>query len=194
MLAVLAVSDKRNIEPLAAGLVRLGWRVAATEGTYRLLRDAGHPVEGIADLAGVPTLLGGRVKTLTVSVMGGILARETESDLREMAEHGIPRIDLVCNNYYLLPEPGQEPAAFREKVDVGGPAMLRGAAKNFEHVIPLSDPDDYDEVLKLLEEGGGSPSAVPVECRLALAEKAFRISSAYDASVAELFGARGGRP
>ncbi|MFD5468090.1 hypothetical protein ACFWIQ_35565 [Kitasatospora sp. NPDC127059] len=195
MLAVLAVSDKRNIEPLAAGLLRLGWRVAATEGTYRLLRDAGHQVENIADLAGVPTLLGGRVKTLTVSVMGGILARETESDLREMAEYGIPRIDLVCNNYYLLPEPqpGLEPAGFREKVDVGGPAMLRGAAKNFEHVIPLSDPDDYDEVLKLLEQGGGSPSAVPVERRLALAGKAFRISSAYDASVAELFGASGGR-
>ncbi|MDH6111732.1 AICAR transformylase/IMP cyclohydrolase PurH [Kitasatospora sp. MAP12-15] len=193
MLAVLAVSDKRNIEPLAAGLLRLGWQVAATEGTHRLLRDAGHQVERIADLAGVPTLLGGRVKTLTVSVMGGILARETESDLREMAEYGIPRIDLVCCNYYLLPEPGPDPAQFRERVDVGGPAMLRGAAKNFEHVIPLSDPDDYDEVVGLLEQGGGLPSSVPTDRRLALAGKAFRISSAYDARVAELFGAQGAR-
>lgn len=189
MLAVLAVSDKRNIESLAAGLLRLGWRVAATDGTHRLLRDAGHDVEHITGIAGIPTLLGGRVKTLTVSVMGGILARETGSDLREMAEYGISRIDLVCNNYYLLPEPGPEldPARFRERVDVGGPAMLRGAAKNFEHVIPLSDPDDYEDVLKLLEQGSGAPSAVPTEHRLTLAEKAFRISSAYDAAVAELF-------
>lgn len=125
--------------------------------------------------------------------MGGILARETESDLREMAEYQIPRIDLVCCNYYLLPEPGVDPARFRERVDVGGPAMLRGAAKNFEHVIPLSDPEDYDDVVKLLEQGGGRPSSVPTSRRLALAEKAFRISSAYDACVAELFGARGQR-
>jgi phosphoribosylaminoimidazolecarboxamide formyltransferase/IMP cyclohydrolase len=189
MLAILAVSDKRNIGSLASGLLRLGWEVVATEGTRRFLREAGHEVGGVADLAGVPTLLGGRVKTLTVSVMGGILATETESDLREMAEYGIPRVDLVCCNYYLLPEPepGMEVTRFRERIDVGGPAMLRGAAKNFEQVVPLSDPDDYDDVLKALEQGGGAASAVSRSHRLALAEKAFRTSSAYDASVAALF-------
>lgn len=195
MLAILAVSDKRNVEPLAAGLLRLGWDVVATEGTHQLLEEAGHEVGRVADLAGVPTLLDGRVKTLTVSVMGGILARDTESDLREMAEYAIPRVDLVCCNYYELPEPepGMDPARFRERVDVGGPAMLRAAAKNFERVIPLSDPNDYEELLKLLEQGGGAASGVPLSHRLTLAEKAFRISSAYDASVATLFHNLGGR-
>jgi phosphoribosylaminoimidazolecarboxamide formyltransferase/IMP cyclohydrolase len=189
MLAILAVSDKRNIGSLASGLLRLGWEVVATEGTQRLLHEAGHEVGSVADLAGVPTLLGGRVKTLTVPVMGGILATETESDLREMAEYGIPRVDLVCCNYYLLPdpEPGMDVNRFRERVDIGGPAMLRGAAKNFARVIPLSDPDDYDDVLKSLEQGGGGVSAVPLSHRLALAEKAFRMSSEYDASVEALF-------
>lgn len=192
MLAILAVSDKRNIDALAEGLLRLGWDVVATEGTHRLLQEAGHEVGRVADLAGVPTLLGGRVKTLTVSVMGGILARDTESDLEEIAEYGIPRVDLVCCNYYLLPEleEGLDLAGFRERVDIGGPAMLRGAAKNCEHVIPLSDPDDYDDVLKLLEHGGGTASAVPMRHRLRLAEKAFRISAAYDESVSALFGSQ----
>uniref|UniRef100_A0AAU2JPI6 MGS-like domain-containing protein n=1 Tax=Streptomyces sp. NBC_00049 TaxID=2903617 RepID=A0AAU2JPI6_9ACTN len=191
MLAVLAVSEKRNIDTLAVGLLRLGWDVVATEGTQRLLAEAGHTVGAVADLAGAPTLLGGRVKTLTLSVMGGILARDTESDLAEIAEYGIPRIDLVCCNYYVLPEQeaGVDFAGFREKIDIGGPAMLRGAAKNSEHVIPLSDPDDYEGVLKLLEEGGGSPSAVSMSRRLELAEKAFGISAAYDESVRALFRA-----
>ncbi|MCS0639659.1 hypothetical protein NX801_29285 [Streptomyces sp. LP05-1] len=191
MLAVLAVSDKRNIGTLAAGLLRLGWDVVATEGTQRLLAGAGHSVGRVADLAGAPTLLGGRVKTLTLSVMGGILARDTPSDLAEIAAYDITRIDLVCCNYYLLPEaePDLDFAAFREKIDVGGPAMLRGAAKNCEHVVPLSDPDDYAEILELLERGGGAPAAVPPARRLALAEKAFAISAAYDESVRALFRA-----
>ncbi|WP_329315261.1 MULTISPECIES: hypothetical protein [unclassified Streptomyces] len=191
MLAVLAVSDKRNIDTLAVGLLRLGWDVVATEGTQKQLADAGHQVGRIADLAGAPTLLGGRVKTLTLSVMGGILARDTPADLAEIAAYDITRVDLVACNYYLLPEreQGIDFAAFREKIDVGGPAMLRGAAKNCEHVIPLGDPDDYDEVLALLDAGAGSPSAVPHSRRLALAEKAFRISAAYDDSVRALFQA-----
>ncbi|KOG37058.1 phosphoribosylaminoimidazolecarboxamide formyltransferase [Streptomyces resistomycificus] len=192
MLAILAVSDKRNIATLAGGLLRLGWDVVATEGTHRLLRNEGHDVGRVADLAGVPTLLGGRVKTLTLSVMGGILARDTETDLKEIAEYGIPRVDLVCCNYYILPElvDGMDLTAFRERVDIGGPAMLRGAAKNCEHVIPLSDPDDYEQVLGLLGQEGGAASAVPMSHRLRLAEKAFEISAAYDASVSALFGAQ----
>lgn len=192
MLAILAASDKRNIVTLAGGLLRLGWEVVATEGTHRLVRAEGHDIGRVSELAGVPTLLGGRVKTLTLSVMGGILARETEGDLKEIAEYGIPRVDLVCCNYYILPEPvdGMDLAAFRERVDIGGPAMLRGAAKNCEHVIPLSDPDDYGQVLDLLAEGGGKPSAVPLSHRLRLAGKAFEISAAYDASVSALFGAQ----
>ncbi|MHC3463300.1 hypothetical protein [Streptomyces flavovirens] len=189
MLAVLAVSDKRDIDTLAAGLLRLGWDVVATEGTQRVLAEAGQKVGHVADLAGAPALLGGRVKTLTLPVMGGILARETASDLAEMAAYDITRVDLVCCNYYVLPEAteGVGFAGFREKIDVGGPAMLRGAAKNCEHVIPLSDPDDYAPVLDLLDSGAGSPSAIPLTRRLALAEKAFEISAAYDEAVRALF-------
>jgi len=189
VLAVLAVSDKRNIDELAAGLLNLGWDVVATEGTRRLLSERGVRVGGVADLAGVPTLLGGRVKTLTVSIMGGILARDTESDLLEVKTHDITRVDLVCCNYYRLPEPdgGLPLERFRELIDVGGPAMLRGAAKNCAHVIPLSDPDDYAEVLRELTDGGGSPVSVGMARRVALARKAFEISARYDASVVDLF-------
>lgn len=188
MLAVLAVSDKRHIEVLATGLLKLGWTVAATQGTASVLSRRGVQVGGIAELAGVPTLLGGRLKTLTVPVMGGILARDTESDRREAAAYHIPRVDLVCCNFYQLPEPAGDLSfeEFRELIDVGGPAMLRGAAKNCEHVIPLSDPDDYAGVLDALAAGGGSPDSVSLAYRLTLARKAFQISTAYDAAVVNL--------
>jgi AICAR transformylase/IMP cyclohydrolase PurH len=190
MLAVLAVSDKRNIEQLAVGLLESGWDVAATEGTRGALADRGVEVGSVADLAGVPTLLGGRVKTLTVTVMGGILARDCESDILEMKTHDITRVDLVCCNYYRLPAStgGLPLEQFREKIDIGGPAMLRGAAKNCENVIPLTDPDDYPAVLHALRTGG-----VHLTYRMALARKAFEVSAAYDASVVELLaGAVGG--
>src|SRR4051812_19470133 len=103
MLAILAVSDKRDIEVLAGGLVRLGWQVVATDGTRDTLAAAGCRVGRVADIAGVPTILGGRVKTLTLPVMAGILARHTESDGRELADLGIEPVELVCCNYYRLP-------------------------------------------------------------------------------------------
>ncbi|WP_018790255.1 hypothetical protein [Salinispora arenicola] len=183
MLAVLAVSDKRNIEELATGLLGLGWDVVATEGTRRLLRDRGVTVGAVSDLAGVPTLLGGRVKTLTVSLMGGILARDEPADRAEVERHGLTRVHLVCCNYYRLPDPqpAQPFERFRELIDVGGPAMLRAAAKNCAHVVPLSDPDDYAGVLKALADGG-----VDRRQRLDLARKAFAVSAAYDTSVAAL--------
>jgi phosphoribosylaminoimidazolecarboxamide formyltransferase/IMP cyclohydrolase/phosphoribosylaminoimidazolecarboxamide formyltransferase len=184
MLAVLGVSDKRNIDVLAGGLLDLGWDVVATEGTHRLCSDAGLKVGRVADLAGVPTLLGGRVKTLTVSVMAGILARDTESDVEELSRYDITRVDLVACNYYRLPAGPVPFADFREKVDIGGPAMLRAAAKNCAHVIPLSDPDDYAGVLEQLAAG-----EVPMPTRLALAAKAFRISADYEEAVAALYAA-----
>ncbi|MEV6716634.1 hypothetical protein AB0M48_31885 [Lentzea sp. NPDC051208] len=182
MLAVLGVSDKRGIDVLARGLLDLGWDVVATEGTQRLCAEAGLPVRAVADLAGVPTLLGGRVKTLTVSVMAGILARDDESDLAELSRYDITRVDLVACNYYRLPTDPASFADFREKVDIGGPAMLRAAAKNCAHVVPLTDPDDYAGVLEQLAAG-----EVPVATRLALAAKAFRISAEYEQAVAELY-------
>lgn len=187
MLAVLGVSDKRDIGTLAGGLLALGWDVVATEGTRASVAAAGHRVGSVADLAGVPSLFGGRVKTLTVSVMAGILARDTDADLAEMREHGITRVDLVACNYYRLPEPGTALDGFRERVDIGGPAMLRAAAKNYANVIPLTDPDDYPAVLAALQAGGGDPAAVPMATRLALATKTFAVSRDYDAAVHALF-------
>src|SRR5882724_6220812 len=183
MLAVLGVSDKRNIEVLAAGLLSLGWQVVATEGTHRAIAEAGYQVGRVGDLAGVPTLLSGRVKTLTVSVMAGILARDTPSDVEELARYDITRVDLVACNYYRLPPAAGSLAYFREKVDIGGPAMLRGAAKNCAHVVPLSDPDDYQPVLDALAAGDGTAESVPLSFRVALAAKAFRRSAEYDESV-----------
>jgi AICAR transformylase/IMP cyclohydrolase PurH len=187
MLAVLGVSDKRNIDMLAAGLLGLGWDVVATEGTHQAITDAGLRIGRVADLAGVPTLLGGRVKTLTVSVMAGILARDTGPDIEELARYGITRVDLVACNYYRLPAETASLADFRERVDIGGPAMLRGAAKNCAHVVPLCDPDDYQDVLDALAKGDGTAGSVPMQLRLALAVKAFRISAEYDDAVRALF-------
>ncbi|OLR92235.1 phosphoribosylaminoimidazolecarboxamide formyltransferase [Actinokineospora bangkokensis] len=187
MLAVLGVSDKRSIEVLAGGLLDLGWDVVATEGTRRAIAEAGLSVGAVSDLAGVPTMLGGRVKTLTVSVMAGILARDAEPDLSELAEHGVERVHLVACNYYVLPAAASSMDQFREKIDVGGPAMLRAAGKNCAHVVPLCDPDDYAGVVAELAAAGGSPEGVSQERRFALAAKAFEVSAAYEASVAALF-------
>lgn len=195
MLAILGVSDKRRISVLGSGLLALGWSVVATDGTRSALLADGCDVGRMSDLAGIPTLLGGRVKTLTVSVMAGILARDTDADLHELAEHGITRVDLVCCNYYQLPPLDQAPALadFREKVDVGGPAMLRAAAKNCANVIPLADPDDYSDVLELLSTADGSPEGVSLSRRIGLAAKAFRVSQAYEQQVYQLFQAAADR-
>jgi AICAR transformylase/IMP cyclohydrolase PurH len=169
----------------------MGWDVVATEGTRRAISEAGHVAGDIADLAGVPTLLGGRVKALTVSVMAGILATDAPSDLAELRHYGIRRVSLVCSNFVQVP--GDEPAAERvwNSVDIGGPTMLRAAAKNCAHVIPLADPDDYPAVLAALAGGDGTVAAVPREHRISLAAKAFKLSSQYDQRISELFAALG---
>lgn len=184
MLAILGVSDKRDIGSFAGGLLGLGWTVVATEGTCRAITSAAHTVGRIADLAGVPTLLGGRVKALTVSVMAGILATNSDADQADLRRYGITRVDLVCGNFRTLPAPGTD---FVESVDIGGVTMLRAAAKNYAHVIPVADPDDYPAVLDALRGGDGSVESVPVEFRARLAAKVFALSSEYDKAVREAF-------
>lgn len=189
MLAVLAVSDKRDIGRLAGGLLDLGWDVVASEGTRRVIGRAGHEAGDIADLAGVPTLLGGRVKALTVSVMAGILATDAPSDEADLRQYGIRRVSLVCSNFARVPGDGTAAERVWNSVDIGGPAMLRAAAKNCAHVIPLSDPGDYPAVLAALADGDGTVAAVPLARRVSLAAKAFRLSSEYDRRVSVLFAA-----
>ena len=195
--ALLSVSDKRGLAQLAQGLVDLGIEILSTGGTFRVLEEHGIPVTRVSDLTGFPEILGGRVKTLHPKIHGGILADRSQSHhLKEMAEHGIAPIDLVVVNLYPFRETAAaEGAAFEEVVemiDIGGPCMLRAAAKNFRSVTVVVEPDDYPQVLAALElDAGEGPRQVPEPLRRGLALKAFRHTQAYDAAIATWLEAQG---
>ncbi|HEX5757825.1 MAG TPA: bifunctional phosphoribosylaminoimidazolecarboxamide formyltransferase/IMP cyclohydrolase [Thermoanaerobaculia bacterium] len=184
--ALLSVSDKRGLEELARGLVRLGFELLSTGGTLAYLAGRGLPVRPVAEITGYPEILDGRVKTLHPRIHGGIMARRGSREHQaQLAAHGIRPIDLVVVNLYPFRETAAAPAATAERVvesiDVGGPAMLRAAAKNFEAVGAVVDPDDYGAVLAALEAGGGK---LPDELRRRLAAKAFRHTHDYDRAIA----------
>ncbi|HXH23318.1 MAG TPA: bifunctional phosphoribosylaminoimidazolecarboxamide formyltransferase/IMP cyclohydrolase [Dehalococcoidia bacterium] len=184
MRALLAPYDKTGLIDLARGLVDLGWELIATGGTEKALRDAGLPVRSVADVTGSPEILGGRVKTLHPKLHGGILARRSDpSHAAELAEHGITAIDLVaCNLYPFEAATSREGATLEdalENIDIGGPAMLRAAAKNFPDVIPICDPRDYPGVIDALRAG-----ALGIEGRRRLAAKAFQHVALYDTLIA----------
>jgi len=180
MWALLSVADKRGIVDFARGLLPLGFRLLATGGTYRALLEAGLPVTPISDFTGFPEILEGRVKTLHPKVHAALLARpDQEGELKAL---GWERIGVLAVNLYPFREAVARGAAFQEaleKIDIGGPAMLRAAAKNHEAVLPVCDPEDYPRVLEALKEG---PTP---EFRRALARKAFAHTAAYDAAIAE---------
>jgi phosphoribosylaminoimidazolecarboxamide formyltransferase / IMP cyclohydrolase len=183
--ALISVYDKRSVVELAQGLVRLGVEIVSTGGTASHLAEAGVPVTTVSTVTGFPEILGGRVKTLHPRIHGGILAnRARSSDAGELAEHGIQPIGLVVVNLYPFREtarrPGASPDEVIEMIDIGGPAMLRAAAKNFHAVTPVVDPGDYPQVLALLERGEDAPPAL----RRRLAAKAFRHTQGYDAAIA----------
>jgi phosphoribosylaminoimidazolecarboxamide formyltransferase/IMP cyclohydrolase len=189
--ALISVYDKRGLEPLAKGLARLGWELVASGGTAAHLETLGLPVTTVESLTGFPELLGGRVKTLHPNVHAGILARrEVESDLAALAEHEIEPIDLVCVNLY----PFERVAGRRdvseeeaiEMIDVGGPSLLRGAAKNHMSVTPLCRPEDYARVFEELQQNG----EVSAGTRRRLAAIAFSLTAAYDAAIASWLGER----
>jgi phosphoribosylaminoimidazolecarboxamide formyltransferase / IMP cyclohydrolase len=176
MRALISVYDKTGLAEFAAGLAGLGAEVVASGGTAGFLEEHGLEVTPVESLTDVPELLGGRVKTLHPRIHAGILARrDREDDAEALDEHGIEPFDLVCVNLYPFErEPGVE------LIDVGGPAMLRAAAKNFAHVTPVSRPEQYEAVLaELRDEGEISP-----ETRRRLAHEAFALTAAYDAAVA----------
>ncbi|HEV7509201.1 MAG TPA: bifunctional phosphoribosylaminoimidazolecarboxamide formyltransferase/IMP cyclohydrolase [Thermoanaerobaculia bacterium] len=184
--ALISVYDKRGLEVLARGLSRLGVEIVSTGGTLKFLEEKGIPVTGVSGVTGFPEILDGRVKTLHPKVHGGILAnREVPEHLDALAAHGIDRIDVVVVNLYPFRETVARGASFEvtiEMIDVGGPTMVRAAAKNAGGVAVIVDPDDYSRVLAALEEGGG---VVPERLRRELALKAFRETAGYDAAISE---------
>jgi phosphoribosylaminoimidazolecarboxamide formyltransferase / IMP cyclohydrolase len=183
--ALISVSDKSGIEGFARLLVQGGIELLSTGGTHRLLRAAGVPVREVSEVTGYPELMDGRVKTLHPRVHGGILARrEQAADVEAMRAHGIPAIDLVVVNLYPFQETiarsGVTRAQAIEEIDIGGPAMVRSAAKNHAHVAVVTDPADYGTVLDELERNGG---AIGEALRRRLALKAFELTARYDAAI-----------
>jgi phosphoribosylaminoimidazolecarboxamide formyltransferase/IMP cyclohydrolase len=187
--ALLSAYDKEGLAAFARGLHELGVELLASGGTAGVLREHGLPVTAVGELTGFDEMLGHRVVTLHPAVHGGILARrDVADDMADLERHGIGPIDLVCVNLY----PFEETVSAREvdwreaieKIDVGGPAMLRAAAKNHEHVVPVCRPDDYEPVLAELRSSGGVSEAT----RRVLALRAFSTTAAYDAAVARWLG------
>ena len=183
--ALIAVYDKAGVVDLAAGLVELGWEVLASAGTAGVLRAAGLPVVDVADYTGSPVMLGHRVVTLHPRIHGGILAdRDDPTHRDDLEANGIDPIDLVVVNLYPF-----EASPSIETIDIGGPTMLRAAAKNHAHVAVVVDPADYQDVLDELR----AEARLSASTRLRLARKAFAHSAAYEAAIAGWFEA-GGEP
>src|SRR5258705_8476944 len=190
MRALLSVSDKRGIVQFARDLVALKWEIVSTGGTAEALRREQVPVTGIEDVTGFPEIMDGRVKTLHPKVHGGLLGRrDNQHDMAAMQQHGITPIDLVAVNLY----PFRETVAKREttfaqaieQIDIGGPSMLRSAAKNHADVIVVVDPDDYPMVISSLKDGSLTPGASPgnADLKRMLATKVFAHTAAYDAAI-----------
>jgi phosphoribosylaminoimidazolecarboxamide formyltransferase/IMP cyclohydrolase len=184
--ALISVSDKTGLAPFARGLANLGYQLLSTGGTAKSLEAEGLAVTQVSELTGFPEMLDGRVKTLHPRVHGGILARrDMPSHLASLAEHGIPLIDLVVVNLYPFARAAADPATsvagLIEQIDIGGPGMVRAAAKNFRDVLVLVDPADYPKVLDVL---AGGLASVPQALRFELARKAFAHTGAYDQMIA----------
>jgi phosphoribosylaminoimidazolecarboxamide formyltransferase/IMP cyclohydrolase len=184
--ALLSVSDKSGLEGFARSLAQMGVELYSTGGTYKALREAGIEVREVSDYTGFPEIMHGRVKTLHPKVHGGILALRSEpSHQAAMAEHGIEPIDLVVINLYpfeaTVAREGVSRADAVEQIDIGGPSMVRSAAKNHRHVGVVTDPADYGRVLDALQTGGG---ALDEGLRRELALEAFATTARYDAAIA----------
>jgi len=187
MRALLSVSDKTGIVDFARGLAELNWELVSTGGTARTLRQAGLEVRDVSDITGFPEMMDGRVKTLHPAVHGALLARrDVPEHVTALAEHEITPIDLVAVNLYPFRETiarkNVSPDEIIEQIDVGGPSMLRSAAKNFASVWVVVDPDDYRRVLAALHAGDDD-----LDLRRLLAGKVYSHTAAYDAAIAAWF-------
>jgi phosphoribosylaminoimidazolecarboxamide formyltransferase/IMP cyclohydrolase len=178
----LSVSDKTDLVKFARALTALDVPILSTGGTFRTLEKEGIPVKTVESYTGSPEVMDGRVKTLHPRIHGGILAREGVDD-RDLERIGASFIDLVVVNLYpfekTLATPGASFGDLLENIDIGGPCMVRAAAKNHERVAVVCDPGDYDEVVRSLKETGD----LPVSFRRRLAQKAFLHTSEYDAKI-----------
>jgi phosphoribosylaminoimidazolecarboxamide formyltransferase/IMP cyclohydrolase len=187
MRALISVSDKTGVVDFARGLAALGWEIVSTGGTARALRDAGLSPRDISEITGVREMLDGRVKTLHPAVHGGLLARRDNPEhMKTLQEEKITPIDLVAVNLYpfraTAARSGVSPEDVIEQIDIGGPSMVRSAAKNFDSVVVVVEPRDYARVLAALEADDDD-----WDLRRLLAEKAFAHTAAYDAAIATWF-------
>jgi phosphoribosylaminoimidazolecarboxamide formyltransferase / IMP cyclohydrolase len=197
MRAILSVSDKAGLAELARGLAALGVELISTGGTAKAIAAAGIPVTNVSDVTGFPEMMDGRVKTLHPAVFAGILARRARpDDLEAIRGQGLSPIDLVVVNLYPFATAAQDPKtpfdALVEEIDIGGPSLVRAAAKNFQDVLVVVHPADYPQVLEQLARPGG-PSP---EFRLSLMQKAFEHTAMYDGMIActmKLVEADGGK-
>lgn len=191
MRALISTWDKTGLDAFASGLDELGWELVASGNTAAYLEELGLPVERVETLTGSPEMLGGRVKTLHPRIHAGILARRDDpGDTATLAERGIEPFDLVCVNLYPFEQVASrkdvDEAEAVEMIDIGGPSMLRGAAKNFAHVAAVCRPEQYGRVLDELRRDG----VLSLETRRQLAAEAFATTAAYEAAIAAWFSAR----
>ncbi len=180
--AILSVHDKTGIVEFAKSLADLGWTLLASGGTAKLLRDNGLSVTEVADYTKSPEILGGRVKTLHPAIHGGLLARLTDADHKQLLDLGWDYIDLVAVNLYPFEQTVAKPdvtyADAIENIDIGGVTLIRAAAKNHERVTLVCDPSDYNNILSALQKGD-----IPFETRKQLAVKGFQVTAHYDAII-----------
>ncbi len=195
MRALISVSDKRGIVEFATALSKMGWEIIATGGTMKTLREAGLTIINISDITGFPEICDGRVKTLHPKVHGGLLGRrDLEDHMHQLEENGIETIEMVCVNLYpfeaTIARDNVTMEDAVENIDIGGPSMLRSAAKNFRDVTVVCDPDDYAGILKEIEESGNTTPAT----RLRLSAKAYTHTAEYDSHIATYMRRQAGLP
>ena len=184
--ALISVTDKSGIVEFARSLEKLGIEILSTGGTARTMRDGGVKVLDISEYTGFPEMMDGRVKTLHPKVHGGLLGRrDNQQDIQMMTTHGIKNIDLVLVNLYqfelTVAKEGCTLEEAVENIDIGGPSMLRSAAKNFQYVTVIVDPSDYSKVLKEITEFGGTT----LKTRFELAKKVFNLTWHYDRAISD---------
>src|SRR5438552_1048271 len=180
--AILSVTDKTGLVDFAQKLAGMGVELISTGGTAKMLRASGISVKDISELTGFPEMLDGRVKTLHPKVHGGILhRRENPSHRTAVAQHGIQPIDMVVVNLYAFEKTAEKPGVefdeVIENIDIGGPSMVRSAAKNFRDVAIVTSPADYDAVISEMKASGGT---VSLATKWRMAQQAFALTSAYD--------------
>lgn len=185
--ALMSVSDKGGLVDFAKGLAAMGVEILSTGGTAKALREGGVPVIEVSDYTGFPEMMDGRLKTLHPKIHGGLLSRRSNpKDMEDIAKHGIATIDMVVVNLYPFEKTISKPdVAFDEaieNIDIGGPAMLRAASKNFQDVTVIVDPADYQ---KVLGEMKSSNNEVGRQTKLALAQKVFAHTAKYDSLIAD---------